>query len=125
MRWSRPKRKHTGTFMKVKFYFDEMMPHAVSEGLREHGYEVTMAIEVGMVEKDDLAEHLPYATQHGMVLVTFDHPFAGKASKQTDHTGIICWTGDSNDFGGIIRNLIEFAETYTTEDVKGQVFWLK
>jgi Domain of unknown function (DUF5615) len=111
--------------MKVSFYFDEMMPHIPAESIQAQGYEVVVAAEVDMLKKDDLSEHLPYATERGLVIVTMDHPFAGKVSARTDHAGLICWTGDQNDVGGIIRKLIEFAETYEAEDVVGQVFWLK
>ena len=37
----------------------------------------------------------------------------------------ICWTGAQDDFGGMIRVLIEFAEQHTSEDTAGDVFWLK
>lgn len=110
--------------MKIKFYFDEMMSHPVAKGLRERGYEVAMAVEVDMTEKDDLLEHLPYATENGMVLVTHDRAFAGKAMS-LEHTGVICWTGKDKDFGGMVKQLTEFAENHTPEDVKGQVFWLR
>lgn len=38
---------------KIKFYFDEHMPRAVEKGLVERGYEVIMAVDVGMIQKDD------------------------------------------------------------------------
>lgn len=84
-----------------------------------------MAVDVGMTKKDDLGEHLVYAAQESRVMVTFDRPFAGKASTQTNHTGLICWTGAQDDFGGLIRTLSEFAEAHNAEDVISRVFWLK
>lgn len=62
---------------KISFYFDEMMPHKVAEQLQKHGFEVVMAVDVEMVDKDDLLEHLQYATEHDLILVTQDRPFAG------------------------------------------------
>jgi hypothetical protein len=42
-----------------------------------------------------------------------------------DHLGLVCWTGVQNNFGGIIRALVEFAENNTPETAKDRVFWLK
>ena len=108
----------------ASFYFDEMMSRKASEQLIEKGYSVVLANDVGMTEKPD-PEHLAYATEHGMVLVTFDRPFAGKTIKTTDHhAGLICLSGSQDDIGDIVRTLIEFAENHTLKQVAGQVFWL-
>ncbi|MBL8162670.1 MAG: DUF5615 family PIN-like protein [Anaerolineae bacterium] len=109
----------------VSYYFDEHMSRKVASALESQGYQVVMAVDVEMVEKDDLSEHLHYATEHKLVLVTCDRPFAGKAMTQTDHSGVICWTGKTDDFGGQIRKLAYFAEKYTLEDFRGQTFWIK
>jgi uncharacterized protein with PIN domain len=110
---------------KIKFYFDEHMSRPLARAVREKGCEVMMAIELGMEGKDDDTEHLPLATEKGAVLFTRDKPFAGRTMKQTDHAGLVCWTGKDDDVGGMVRALVEFAETYTMDDVKGTVFWLK
>ena len=109
----------------IGFYFDEHVPRRVATQLIERDITVVMAVDVGMVEKDDLTEHLTYATEHGLVMVTFDRPFAGRAMALTDHTGLVCWTGILDDFGGQVRVLSEFAEGNEPEEVAGQVFWLK
>lgn len=108
----------------IKFYFDEMMPRPVANQLAQKGIEVVMANDVGMTEKDDLSEHLPYALENKLVLVTNDHPLANKAWS-LEHAGVICWTGKQDDIGGMVRALTEFAENHKPEAVKGQVFWLK
>ncbi len=109
----------------VSFYLDEMMPRAVAEQLTERGYLVVMAVDVDMRGKDDLGEHLVYAAENQRVIVTRDMPFAGRAMQRADHAGLICWTGESQDIGGMIRVLSKFADEHNPEDVKGQVFWLK
>ncbi|MCB9436679.1 MAG: DUF5615 family PIN-like protein [Anaerolineales bacterium] len=109
----------------ISFYFDEMMSRPVARALEQHGLLVVMAIDVGMVDKDDDSEHLPFATEQGLVMVTLDFPFAGRTMQRDDHTGLVCWTGVQNDFGAQIRTLLNFAETHTPEMAWGQVFWLK
>ena len=111
--------------MAIGFYFDEMVRRAVATQLTEQGYTVVMATDVGMRGKDDDTEHLAYALEHNLVLVTLDKPFAGRTMKRTDHTGLICWTPDVQDIGTMVGALMKFAEEYSIKDVKGQVFWLK
>ncbi|HVU14620.1 MAG TPA: DUF5615 family PIN-like protein [Phototrophicaceae bacterium] len=110
---------------KIEFYFDEMMPRDAAKGLLARGFPVMMAVDVEMVEKDDLTEHLVYAAQHAAVLVTRDKPFAMKTLSAQDHAGLICWTGAQNDVGGMVRGLAKFAEEHTSEQAINRVFWLK
>ena len=110
---------------KIKFYFDEHMPRAVQTAVIDHGYEVMMAVDVDMVGKDDDTDHLPYAAANQAVIFTRDSAFAGRAMQRADHAGLICWTGRDDDFGGMIRALVQFADNHEAEDVVGRVFWLK
>jgi hypothetical protein len=64
-----------------------------------------------MAGKDDDTEHLPYATEEHAVLVTRDRPFAGRTQKRTDHAGLICWTGQDNDIGGMCAFSINSSRT--------------
>lgn len=109
---------------KIKFYFDEMMNRTVAKALVKRGVEVVMANDVGMTSKPDDV-HLTEAIKRGMVLVTLDRGFAGLAMKQLDHAGVVCWLGESQDIGAILRALTEFAETQTSESAAGRVFWFK
>jgi predicted nuclease of predicted toxin-antitoxin system len=63
--------------MNPGFYFDEMMSRITARGLVQRGCIVITAADVGMLNKDDDSEHLPYAREQGLVLVTFDQAFPG------------------------------------------------
>lgn len=107
------------------FYFDEHMPRAVASRLIQLGYPVVMAVDIGMEGKDDDTGHLPYAVQNELVMVTFDHPFAGRTLTRSDHPGLICLSPQvRNDIGRMIELLVEFAELYDQEQDNGRVFWL-
>jgi predicted nuclease of predicted toxin-antitoxin system len=109
----------------VSFYFDEMMARPAAEQIVKRGYSVVMAVDVGMTQKLD-DQHLKYATEQKRIMVTFDHPFAGKTMSNADHAGLICITGAQQDnFGAIIRLLVAFAEAHSAEDAEGKVFWLR
>jgi predicted nuclease of predicted toxin-antitoxin system len=56
----------------ISFYFDEMMSRTVARAMEGQGYQVVMAVDIGMIDKDDDTEHLPYATEQRLVLVTSD-----------------------------------------------------
>lgn len=108
----------------TRFYFDEHMNRAVADALTERGDEVIMAVDVGMVGKDD-DTHLAYATQHNLVTVTFDHPFAGRTMSRTDYPGMVCLAYSiREDIGRMVEVLAEFAELYDPQKDAGQVFWL-
>ncbi len=84
-----------------------------------------MAVDVGMEGKDDDSEHLPYATENDLVIVTFDHPFAGRTMARTDHAGLVCLAYSIREnIGRTIEILAEFAELYDPEKDRGQVFCL-
>lgn len=108
----------------ISFYFDEMMKEDVAKALVENGVAVVMAKNIGMVQKKD-EEHLLYAHEHQLVLVTLDRKFAGLTSKRQDHSGLICWTPEFQDPGHMLSVFITFAKEYTTEQVAGNVYWLK
>jgi hypothetical protein len=112
--------------MTIRFYLDEHIRRAVAEGLEQRGCEAVMAVDAGMEGKDDDSEHLLYADEHGLVMVTFDRPFAGRTMARTDHAGLICISEKMRaDVGGTIRLLIQFAEDHSPESASGRVFWLK
>jgi len=110
---------------KIRFYFDEMMPKQVAEQLEKRGYEVVRAVLVGMTKKDDLTEHLTYATENRLVVATCDRPFANRATSILDHSGLVCWNGNQDDIGGMVKAFAKFAEEHASEEVIGRVFWYK
>jgi predicted nuclease of predicted toxin-antitoxin system len=110
--------------MMINFYFDEMLNRSLANELAKHGYTVIMANDIEMTGKSD-EEHLAEATKRGLVLVTLDKPFAGRTTQRSDHMGLVCWTPTDQTIGAMVRALTEFAKQNTSEQVTGQVFWLK
>ncbi len=109
----------------IGFYFDEHLHRVVAKALINRGYKVVMAVDVGMESKDDDTEHLPYANANNLVMVTFDHPFAGRTMARRDHQGLVCLDKElQGNIGSIIEVLVDFAELYDPEKDAGQVYWL-
>jgi predicted nuclease of predicted toxin-antitoxin system len=109
----------------IGFYFDEHIDRKITRALIKRGYQVIMAVDVGMESKDDDTEHLPYATENNLVMVTFDQPFAGRTMSRSDHKGLVYLNQQiRHDIGKIIDVLADFADLYEPERDAGQVHWL-
>jgi predicted nuclease of predicted toxin-antitoxin system len=107
-------------------YFDEHIRRVIANGLIQRGYRAIMAVDVGMMGKDDDTEHLPYATQNRLILVTSDKPFAGRATKRTDYLALIYLSKALHDnIGEAIIRLAEFLDLFDETRDAGQVHWLR
>jgi predicted nuclease of predicted toxin-antitoxin system len=107
------------------YYFDEHMSRKVARGLIERGVMVVLAADVGMEDKDDDSEHLPFATSQALVMVTFDRPFAGRTMQRTDFLGLVCLNKSiMTDIGRQVEVLVEFAQLFDPEKDTAHVIWL-
>jgi predicted nuclease of predicted toxin-antitoxin system len=106
-------------------YFDEHIHRDVARALEKHGIPVVMAVDVGMAAKTD-EEHLAYATENSLVMVSFDHPFAGRTMSRTDFFGLICLPyAYMQDIGAAIEQIAEYAQLFEVARDRGTVFWIK
>ena len=55
----------------MRFHLDEHLPHAIAEGLRRRGIDVTTTVEAGLRGASDDV-HLAYALEQRRVIVTID-----------------------------------------------------
>jgi predicted nuclease of predicted toxin-antitoxin system len=58
----------------IRFHLDEHVPHAIAEGLRRRGIDVTTTVEAGLRSATDDV-HLAYAVEQRRVVVTNDPDF--------------------------------------------------
>lgn len=72
---------------RIKFYMDEHVPRAVTEGLRRRGVDVLTTQEADMVEADD-EQHVALALREGRVIVTQDADFLRLHAAGCPHSGI-------------------------------------
>jgi predicted nuclease of predicted toxin-antitoxin system len=71
----------------LKFHLDEHVAHAIADGLRSHGIDVTTAAEVGLLGADD-EDHIAFALQEVRVIFTNDRDFLAIAASGEPHAGI-------------------------------------
>jgi predicted nuclease of predicted toxin-antitoxin system len=104
-------------------YFDEHMSRKVAAALTAQGIPTVMAVDVGMEARSD-EEHLAYATEQQLIMVTFDHPFAGRTQVRSDFFGLICLPYRyQNDIGGTITLLSDLAQLFDPNRDKGVVLY--
>jgi predicted nuclease of predicted toxin-antitoxin system len=106
------------------FYLDEHISRAVVKGLQSRGILAIMAVDVGMTGRSD-EEHLAYATQRELAMVTFDHPFAGRTANRTDFFALVCLSrAIQQATGDIIEVLTLFASLFDPTTDTGIVYYL-
>jgi hypothetical protein len=107
----------------IGLYFDEHMNRKVADTLETEGIPTIMAVDVGMTGKTD-EEHLAYATERQLIMVTFDHPFAGRTQTRSDFFGLFCLPYRyQRDIGGTIALLSEFAQLFDPDRDRGVVIY--
>ncbi|HXF61619.1 MAG TPA: DUF5615 family PIN-like protein [Caldilineaceae bacterium] len=113
--------------MAIKFYFDQNVSKAVSDGLRLRGIDVLTAFEDDAHLLGD-ADLLDRATQLGRVLVTHDRHFAAEASRRQQagifFAGIIYARTWFIPTGALVRDLELVAQVMEPEELANRIEYL-
>ncbi|MEQ8672511.1 MAG: DUF5615 family PIN-like protein [Aggregatilineales bacterium] len=120
--------------MSLKFYTDTHIPKQVAIQLRERGIEVVRCEEVGMAEAED-KDHLAYAVEHGLSVITKDDDFAKLddqwKKENRKHTSIFYSSRtDISAIGIIIKYCVEIVELVNggaatiEDDIENQVLYI-
>ena len=107
----------------IRFHLDENVDGAISRGLRDRGFDVTMPADVGLLEADD-AEHMAFAAAEGRVLFTHDADFLRLHAAGTPHAGIVYCHRLSRTVGEIVRGLLLVAACLDAEEFRNHVEFL-
>ncbi len=109
--------------MQVRYHLDEHIDHAVAEGVRRRGIDVTTAAEAGLIGAPDLA-HLQFAASQQRVVVTHDADFLRLANDGVPHHGIAYQHVRRFTIGGMILALAALWRARSTEEMINQVEFL-
>ncbi|XWX02818.1 DUF5615 family PIN-like protein [Aggregatilineales bacterium SYSU G02658] len=106
------------------FYLDEHVSRSVAKGLQSRGITAVMAVDVNMTGRAD-EDHLAYATRLELVMVTFDHPFAGRTAQHTDFYALVCLSRSvQRTSHTIVAILTLFAGLFDPSTDTGSVYYL-
>ena len=103
----------------IKFYMDEHIPKAVTEGLRRRGVNVLSAQEAGMLGANDY-DLLSLANKEGRVIFTKDADFLRLHKAGISHRGII-YSSKQSLVGYTVRVLMMIYDLVTLEEMVGRV----
>lgn len=103
----------------IKFYLDEHIPKAVTEGLRRRGVDVLSAQEAGMSGANDY-DQLSLANKEGRIIFTRDADFLRLHKAGVLHRGII-YSSKQSPVGYTVRVLMIIHDLVTPEEISGRV----
>ena len=108
--------------MAIRFHLDENMPHAIAEGLRRRGVDVTTSTDAGLIGASD-EDQLAYGLAESRTVVTRDADLLRLDSQGVAHSGIVFWT-ERRSIGQLISALDLLGLEYTAEEMQGRVVFL-
>jgi predicted nuclease of predicted toxin-antitoxin system len=111
---------------KIRYHFDAHCPHAVANGLRGEGFDVTTALEVGLQDAPD-PEHLIFARHTGRALFTRDCDFwdLHQRGAAQPHPGIVyCSQQTRLSIGEMILGLKLIGTVFDAEELTDTLHYL-
>jgi len=108
----------------LKLYLDQMLPLDVASELRSIGFDVLRASEVGQARSDD-DQILQKAIVENRVLVTLDEHFGDWVILPLKkHPGVVRLKVNPTTGNNILKLLIPFLSSYTSEQLKNNLIIL-
>jgi predicted nuclease of predicted toxin-antitoxin system len=106
----------------IRYYLDEHVPRAVTQGVRRRGGDVLTVQEAGLRGAAD-GEQLAHAVATGRVVVTQDTDFLRLHADGRAHRGII-YASQYLSVGEIIRGLMLIQDLLTAEEMVNHLEFL-
>jgi predicted nuclease of predicted toxin-antitoxin system len=97
--------------------------HAIAEGLRRRGIDVTASGDVSLLEAPD-EDHVAFALQDGRVVVTHDTDFLRLHALGTEHAGIVFVARGGRSIGDVVRHLTLMHDCLDDEDMRGRIEYM-
>ncbi len=107
----------------IRIHLDENCSHAIAEGLRRRGIDVTTTPEVGLLGATD-EDQLAYCLADGRVIFSYDDDLLRLAASGVEHAGIAYCQQRKRSIGDIVRGLVLIWERLDHADIAGQVKYL-
>jgi predicted nuclease of predicted toxin-antitoxin system len=107
----------------IRFHLDENVNHAIANGLRIRGIDVTTSSDVGLIGASD-PNQLAFARSQGRVLLTHDDDFLTIHGQFPQHAGLVFCYKNRRTIGQIIDGLILIWEALDPEDMQNKVEYI-
>jgi predicted nuclease of predicted toxin-antitoxin system len=107
----------------IRFHLDEHCPHAIAEGLRRRGIDVTTSTDAGLLQAPD-PDQVAFGLAQGRVIFTEDDDFLALAARGARHAGIVYCHQQTRSIGQIIDILTLIWEICEPEEMADRVEYL-
>jgi predicted nuclease of predicted toxin-antitoxin system len=107
----------------IRFHLDENCPHAIADGLRRRGIDVTTTPEVGLMGATD-EQQAAHALVEGRVIVTQDKDFLRINAAGIPHAGIAYSRQETRSIGEIILGLTQVWEVMEPGEMRDWLVYL-
>lgn len=107
----------------IRFFMDQHIPWAVSQGLRHRGVDVLTAQDGERCSRPD-AEQLEFATADERVMVTFDPDYLALHARGVEHAGIAWCEERKYTIGQLVHALFLVYSVLTRDDMRNHVEYL-
>src|SRR4051812_38580340 len=107
----------------IRFHLDEHCSHAIAEGLRRRGVNVTTATDAGLLRASD-EHHLAFGLAEGRVVFTQDEDYLVLNARQVPHRGVVYCHREARSIGGIIDSLVLIWQVYEPEELANRVEYI-
>ncbi len=104
----------------IRFHLDEHVAHAVADGLRRLGIDVTTSTDAHLLGAAD-ADHIAYAVAQRRVIFTEDDDFLILARAGAQHSGLAYCRQNTRSIGQVIRALELIWECYEPDEMSNRV----
>ena len=110
---------------RLQFYLDELMPVAIAEQLNNRQIDTITVRDLLLQGYSDI-HHFRLANELGRVLCTLDDDYFDFIKDGSSHSGIVFGARkDRREIGTWVRFLIWMYETYTPQDMRNRVEYLR
>ncbi len=104
----------------LRLHLDENVDHAVAQGLRLRGMDVTTTTDANLIGATD-DQQLSFALRENRVIFTQDQDFLRHHQAGSEHAGIVYSRQGARSIGEIVRFLHFMSDCLEPEDVRGKV----
>ena len=104
----------------IRFHLDEHVAHAVAEGLRRLGIDVTTTTDAILLGADDI-EQIAYGVADRRVVFTEDDDFLVLAAQRVSNSGLAYCKQNTRSIGHIIRTLELLWEVYEPDEMTNRI----
>jgi len=104
----------------IRFHLDEHVPHAIADGLRRLGIDVTTSTDANLLGATD-AVQMAYGLAHGRVIFTQDDDFLKLVAAGVAHAGLAYCAPNSRSIGQIIFGLQLIWDVYEPDEMHDRI----